>query len=118
MASNSSSPQGSKDQAKKKGRDTAEFKKVKDNMGHFEDSIKSIPDGVESLKTKFIQNEPPWLPPHAEDITAHKLIVQALDRIKNDANEHGVFLRMLRGVTGATHIVTMFTGVHCMVHEP
>lgn len=111
MASNrqdGSETQLSRQQAQRKGINTAEYEKVKKNMEGFIKAIQSIPDAVSSLTTKF--KEAGWLAIHATDITAHSLIIQALNRIENDADEHQVFLEMIRGITGADQIVTMLSG--------
>jgi hypothetical protein len=112
MASNrlgGSDTQASRQQAERKGRTTAEYKKVKENMDGFIKAIQSIPDAVSSLTTKFMEAE--WLPTYARDITARNLITQALNRIENDADEHQVFLQMIRGITGTDQIMTMMNGM-------
>ena len=115
MASNrqdGSETQLSRQQAQRKGRNTAEYEKVKESMDRFIKAIQSIPDAVSSLTTRFIQAE--WLPTHARDITANSLFIQALNRIENDADEHQVFLKMIRGITGTDQIVTMLNGTCTM----
>ena len=109
---NGSKTQLSRQQAQRKGRNTAEYKKVKENMDGFIKAIQSIPDAVSALTTKFMEAE--WLPTHAREISANNLITQALNRIENDADEHQLFLSMIRGITGADQIVTMLNG---MCHE-
>ena len=118
MASNrlgGSDTQASRQQAERKGRTTAEYKKVKENMKSFIDTIDSIPYGVKHLTTKF--REAGWLALYAKDISADDLIIQALDRIKNDAAEHQVFLDMLRDIVGTDQIVAMLNGTYvCHLH--
>ena len=108
MALDSSGTQTSKQQEKKSGTNTAEYKKVKENMQGFREAIQSIPDAVNCLTTKFMEAE--WLPTHAREITANNLITQALIRIKNDADQHQVFLEMLGGIIGTDQIVTKLKG--------
>ena len=116
MASNrlgGSDTQASRQQAERKGRTTAEYKKVKENMDGFIRTIQSIPHAVSFLTTKFMEAE--WLPTHVREIAAYDLFMQALNRIENDADEHQVFLTMIRGITGTDQIVTMLNGM-CHIH--
>ena len=95
-------------QEKRKGTNTEEYQIVKSNMASCIRSIEAIPDCTSSLTTQFIQEE--WLPSHAKDISARKLIIQALDRIKNDAAEHSVLLKMFGNIAGTDQIITNLTG--------
>lgn len=110
MASNSPSPQRSKDQAKKKGKNTPEYKKVKENMNDFIDAIESIEGAVEKLQTMFMENG--WLETNPNKISAKNLITQALNRISNDSREHVVFLQMLQKITGMDQMVERLTGMY------
>lgn len=109
MASNSSSPQGSKDQEKKKGKNTAEYKKVKENMNDFIEAIESI-GAVDKLHTMFVESE--WLETNPNVISAKNLITQALNRIDNDSTQHVVFLQMLQKITGMDQMVKKLTGMY------
>ena len=95
-------------QEKRKGTNTEEYQKVKSNMDSCIRSIEAIPDCTSSLTTKFIQEE--WLASHAKDISARDLIIQALNRIENDAAEHSVLLEMLGNIEGTDQIITNLTG--------
>lgn len=112
MASNRVGQQDSKHEGERTGRNTAEYKKVKENMERFIETIESVQNAVERLTTKF--KEAGWLATHANNITANNLIIQVLNRINNDANEHKVFLQMLRGIPGMNQIVTRMNGMFHM----
>ena len=106
----SSATQPLREQAKRNGTNTAEYKKVKENMGNFITAIESIPRAVKSLTTKF--QEAKWLGHSAGEISADQLITQALDRIKIDAAEHRAFLDMLKSIEGTDLITQMLDGVY------
>lgn len=113
MASKSSSPQGPKHQAKKKGKNTAEYKIVKENMNDFIEAIQSI-KGVEKLQTMFTESG--WQETNPNLTSAKDLITQALNRIGNDSREHVVFLQMLEKITGMDQMVERLTGT--CIHIP
>ena len=105
----SSSQQDSGEQASRSGTQTAEYMKVKANMMKVIQTIEVTPTAVESLTTKFVEKE--WLAAHAKGITANDLILLVLNRIKNDADEHELFIKMLNDITGLDQIVTLLNGM-------
>ena len=105
----SSSQQDSGEQASRSGTQTAEYMKVKANMGTLIRTIKVTPTAVSSLTTKFVEKE--WLAAHAKDITANDLITLVLNRIKNNADEHELFIEMLNDIIGLDQIVMLLNGM-------
>ena len=97
----------SNQQAKRRGKNTPEYQKVKESLLKFTDGMETIPDAISCLTGKFV--EAGWLPTHARDISARSLIIQALNRIENDAKEHKVFIGMLQDIPGTDQIVTMLS---------
>ena len=100
MASNTS-----KEQIKRSGKDTEEYKVVISNMDKTIDAIDANPEAKERLARKFMENE--WLSPNVklEDLITLQLFQQALNRIENNAEEYDTFFTMLTNIIGLNHIL-------------
>ena len=89
--------------------ETMEYKKLKENRSTVKDTIEVVPTAKESLRTKFEENT--WMPTTVESVSANSLVTLALNRIKNDINDHSKFVDMLRGITGMDQIVAILNGM-------
>ena len=119
MASNSdrgsSSASSSKDKAKRTGKTTEEYQRVKENMNKLIDAVDLNPGATGRLTNQFIEKK--WIDTHVNSqVTATDLVKLVIHRIETDAGDYQVFLQMLEDitVTSLKHILTNLNGMYTL----
>ena len=83
------------------GRNTPEYKKVKNNMENIVEALKATPSAKDKLSMKCKQNE--WLS-ESVDPLEEDLVRLVLERIRQRASQFTLFISMLRQITGMDQI--------------
>ena len=82
-------------QTEKTGENTAEYKKVQENFSTITEALKATPNARLSLENEF--KTLGWLGP-AYHPTEEELVIQALERIKQDPSQYKILITMLNGL--------------------
>ena len=82
---------------KSAGRSTAQYKAVSKNFMMLRRNIEATTGAKETLNDEF--RSAGWQDPNVSPNT-NDMIIKALNKIENDANQYVVFYRMLEDITG------------------